>query len=129
MRTVVSTPAAPGSPQFSQAVVAGGLVFVSGMTGIDPDTGQLAGPDIQAQTARALRNCEAILQAAGAGLQDVVEVQVLLARSEDFAGMGTCYAAFFPHAPPARSVARLGVEIPGVLVSIRMVAALAQPRG
>jgi len=102
--------------------MAGGFLFVSGMTGLDPETGKLAGETIQEQTTRAMRNCESILSVAGATLHDVVEVQVLLARPEDFAGLNESYAAFFPTDPPARSVAKLGVEIPGVLVSIRLVA-------
>jgi 2-iminobutanoate/2-iminopropanoate deaminase len=119
---IIKSADAPGSPNYSQAVVAGGFLFVSGMTGVDPLTGKLAGATIQEQAACALQNCEAILGAAGALLQDVVEVQVLLARPEDFAGLNDAYARFFPSDPPARSVAKLGVEIPGVLVSIRMVA-------
>jgi 2-iminobutanoate/2-iminopropanoate deaminase len=119
---IIKSADAPGSPNYSQAVVAGGFLFVSGMTGVDPLTGKLAGATIHEQAACALQNCEAILGAAGALLQDVVEVQVLLARPEDFAGLNDAYARFFPSDPPARSVAKLGVEIPGVLVSIRMVA-------
>jgi reactive intermediate/imine deaminase len=113
---------APASPLFSQGVKAGSLVYVSGMTGTDPQTKQLAGPTIQAQTRQSLANCEQVLIAAGATRDDVVEVQVLLARPEDFAGMNEVYAEFFSSDPPARSVAKLGVEIPGLLVSIRMTA-------
>lgn len=129
MKTIVDTRDAPRSPRYSQAVRAGGLVFVSGTTGADPHTGELAGPTIEEQTACALRNCEAILRAAGASLQDVVDVQVLLARASDFGAMNDCYASFFPVDPPARSVARLGVDLPGVLVSVRMVAADPVSRG
>ena len=119
---IIETTDAPDSPRYSQAVRAGGFLFVSGMTGVDALTGKLAGATIQEQAACALQNCEAVLGAAGALLQDVVEVQVLLARPEDFNGLNEAYARFFPSDPPARSVAKLGVEIPGVLVSIRMVA-------
>lgn len=122
MKTIISNQEAPGSPWYSQAVMAGGLLFVSGTTGVDAWTGKFAGPTIQEQTARAIQNCEWILGAAGASLQDVVEVQALLARPGDFAGFNEAYAPFFPIDPPARSVAKLGVELPGVLVSIRMVA-------
>jgi 2-iminobutanoate/2-iminopropanoate deaminase len=122
MREVISTPGAPGSPLYSQAVKAGGHVHVSGLVGIDASTGNLAGPTIQEQTRQALTNCEAVLQAAGATLADVVEVGVLLTSPTDFAGMNEEYATWFPADPPTRYVAKLGVELPGVLVSIRLTA-------
>ena len=111
---VIATPDAPSSPLYSQAVRAGDVVYVSGTVG--------AGATITEQTRQALANCEAILRAAGATLQQVVEVGVLLARPDDFAAMNEEYASWFPAAPPTRSVAKLGVELPGVLVSIRMTA-------
>jgi len=122
MREVVSTPNAPSSPLYSQAVKAGGHVYVSGVVGVDMSSGDLAGPTIQEQTRQALTNCRAILQAADATLADVVEVGVLLTDPADFAGMNEEYATWFPADPPTRYVAKLGVEIPGVLVSIRMTA-------
>lgn len=124
-RQIITTPQAPSSPLFSQAVRAGSQVFVSGTTGLDPATGQMAGDSIQAQTRQALANCEAILRAAGATLDDVVEVGVLLTDPRDFAGMNEEYARWFPSDPPARHAAKLGAEIPGLLVSIRMTAHLA----
>src|SRR4051794_29558585 len=119
MREIVSTSEAPGSPLYSQAVKAGSHIYVSGLVGIDVSTGDLAGPTIQEQTRQALSNCRTILQAAGATLDDVVEVGVLLTNPADFAGMNEEYATWFPADPPTRHVAKLGVEIPGVLVSIR----------
>jgi 2-iminobutanoate/2-iminopropanoate deaminase len=124
MREVISTPSAPSSPLFSQAVKAGGHIHVSGLVGIDVSTGNLAGRTIQEQTRQALTNCQAVLQAAGATLQDVVEVGVLLTNPTDFASMNDEYATWFPTEPPTRYVAKLGVEIPNVLVSIRMTAFL-----
>jgi 2-iminobutanoate/2-iminopropanoate deaminase len=112
------------SALFSQAIRAGSTVYVSGTAGIDPATGQLAGATIQEQTRQALLNCESILRAAGAKLDDVVEVLVLLARPDDFPGLNEAYAKFFPTDPPARAVAKLGVEIPNLLVSIKMTAVL-----
>jgi enamine deaminase RidA (YjgF/YER057c/UK114 family) len=79
MRQIIRTPDAPGSALFAQAIRVGLTVYVSGTTGIDPKTNQLAGPTIQDQTRQALVNCEMILRAAGADLNDVVEVGVLLA--------------------------------------------------
>ena len=122
MREVVNTANAPSSPLYSQAVKAGQHVHVSGLVGIDIAAGNLAGATIQEQTRQALTNCEAVLRAAGATLDDVVEVGVLLTDPTDFAGMNDEYARWFPNEPPTRYVAKLGVEIPGVLVSIRMTA-------
>ena len=106
MREIVSTADAPSSPLYSQAVKAGGL----------------AGPTIGEQTRQALANCRAVLRAAGAAWEDIVEVGVLLTNPADFAGMNEEYATWFVSAPPTRYVAKLGVELPGVLVSIRMTA-------
>ena len=82
----------------------------------------MAGTTIQAQTRQALANCEAILQAGGATVDDVVEVGVLLSSPDDFTGMNEEYASWFPTGPPTRYAAKLGAEIPGLLVSIRMTA-------
>ena len=122
MREVINTANAPSSALFSQAVKAGQFVYVSGLVGIDAVTGKLAGSTIQEQTRQALTNCETILHEAGATLDDVVEVGVLLTRPTDFTGMNEEYARWFPAEPPTRYVAKLGVEIPDVLVSIRMTA-------
>lgn len=107
---------------FSQAVKAGPFVFVSGIVGIDSNSGELAGDTIQDQTKQSLTNCQAILQSAGATLDDVVEVGILLTRPEDFAGLNEEYLRWFPSDPPTRYVAKLGVDLPGLLVSIRMTA-------
>jgi 2-iminobutanoate/2-iminopropanoate deaminase len=124
MREVVTTPDAPSSPLYSQAVKAGDFVYVSGAAGLNASTGSLAGDTIAEQTRQALDNCKAVLHAAGATLDDVVEVGVLLRNPDDFAEMNEEYAKWFPSTPPARYVAKLGVELPGVLVSIRMTAFL-----
>lgn len=126
-RQIIATSNAPISPLFSQGVIAGSQVFISGTIGMDVSTGRMAGDDIQAQTRQALANCEAILREAGATLDDVVEVGVLLTDPGDFDGMNEEYTRWFPSEPPARYAARLGAELPGLLVSIRMTASLAQP--
>ena len=92
------------------------------MVGIDPASGEIEGPTIQAQTRRALTNCAAVLKAGGATFEDVSEFGVLLTDPADFAGMNEAYAEVLGGDPPARYVARLGVALPGVLVSIRMTA-------
>ena len=123
-KEIIRTPDAPSSALFSQAVKIGSMVYVSGTAGIDPKTNQLVGSTIQEQTRQALVNCRNILQAAGATLATVIDVHVLLARPGDFAGLNEEYAKFFPTDPPARAVGKLGVEIPNLLVSIKMTAAV-----
>src|SRR6476646_4270020 len=124
MREVIRTADAPSSPLYSQGVRVGQHVHISGLVGVDVATGNLAGMTIQEQTRQALANCQAVLQAAGGTLPDAIEVGVLLSDPNDFAGMNEEYATWFPAEPPTRYVAKLGVEIPGVLVSIRMTAFL-----
>ncbi len=124
-RQVIFTVEAPSqSPLYSQAIKVGSTIYVTGVLGIDPKTNQPAGSTIHEQTRQALSNCRNILRAAGAGLENVVEVQVLLAKPDDFDGLNEEYAKFFPTDPPTRSVARLGPELPNILVSIRMTAVL-----
>ena len=114
---------APHSP-YSHAVVANGFVFVSGQIAVKPGGGQIeiVGTTIQEQTRRAFLNVQAILEASGSSLDRIVKVTVLLARPDLFKEMNEAYAEFFPGPKPARSVARLGVEMPGVLVSIEAIA-------
>jgi 2-iminobutanoate/2-iminopropanoate deaminase len=123
-RQIIKIPNAPSSPLYSQAIKVGPNIYLTGVPGIDPETNKVAGPTIQEQTRQALINCENILRAAGATLEDAVEVQVLLARPGDFAGLNEEYAKFFEANPPVRSVTRLGPEIPNMLVSIKMLAVL-----
>ena len=123
-REIIRTPDAPSSPLYSQAIKVGSTIYVSGTTGMDAGTNQMAGVTIQEQTRQALVNCGNILRAAGAKLEDVVEVHVLLAKPGDFTGVNEEYAKFFPTDPPTRAIAKLGVEVPNVLVSIRMTAVL-----
>jgi 2-iminobutanoate/2-iminopropanoate deaminase len=123
-KQVIHTASAPASALYSQGVKTGSTIYVSGMVGMDPVTKQMIGPTIQDQTSQALRNCQAIVEAGGGKLDDVVQVTVLLANPSDFSGMNEAYARFFPTDPPVRAVARLGPELPGVLVSVMMIASL-----
>jgi 2-iminobutanoate/2-iminopropanoate deaminase len=123
-REIIRTPQVPSSALYSQAVKVGPTIYVSGIVGLDPKTNQMAGATIQEQTHQALVNCESILRAAGATLENVVDVHVLLARPSDFAGLNEAYSKFFPADPPARAVGKLGVELPNVLVSIKLTAVL-----
>ena len=114
-------PAALGP--YSQAIVAGGLVFCSGTAGIDPATGAAPG-GIEAQTEQALRNLAAVLNAAGASLADVVKTTIFYADAKDFAALNEVYARHMPDPPPARS-APAGIQLPhGLLVSIDAIAVL-----
>lgn len=124
MKQIIRTPDAPSSPLFSQAIKVGSTIYVSGIVGMDAKTNQMAGSTIQEQTRQALINCQSILRAAEATLDDVVEVQVLLTRPNDFVGLNEEYVKFFPSNPPARSVTKLGVDLPNILVSIKMTAVL-----
>jgi 2-iminobutanoate/2-iminopropanoate deaminase len=121
-KQIVRTEEAPSSPLYSQGVRVGSTIYVSGTAGIEVATRQVAGTTIQEQTRQALRNCKAIVEAGGGRLEDVVQVTVLLANPADFGGMNEEYAKVFATEPPARAVARLGVELPNMLVSIMMIA-------
>jgi 2-iminobutanoate/2-iminopropanoate deaminase len=119
---VVSTPDAPESRDYSQAVRAGNTIYVAGTTGVDPATGQFAGSTVEAQTRQALRNAQAILAAAGAELHDAVMVHTLLAHSADAAAVGGVFEEFWPDVRPPRCVSKIGVERPNLLVSIALIA-------
>ncbi len=119
---IITTKDAPQSPLYAQGIRVGPQIWVSGMTGLDPVSGRMAGTTIQQQTRQALTNCDRIIEAGGGTRHDIVEVGVLLADPNDFAGLNEAYAEHFPDNPPTRYVARLGPELPGVLVSIRMTA-------
>jgi len=121
-RQVISTPDAPVYPTYSQAVKVDNTIYVAGTTGVDVTTGEFAGPTIQDQVRQALRNCQAILRAAGAELSDVVMVHTLLMRPEDADSLTEVFNEFFPDVRPPRCVSKIGVDRPGLLVSIAMVA-------
>ena len=125
-RQIITANNVPSSPLFSQGVRVGSTIYVSGMVGVDPATGELAGASIGDQTRQALRNCESVLEAAGCSLDDVAFVTVLLAHPGDFSGMHEAYASVFSEDPPARAVTRLGPELAGILVSITMTAHIAE---
>ena len=104
MKQIVRTEAAPGAiGPYSQAVVAGGLVFASGQIPLDPATGQFAEGGVREQTRQVLRNLSKVLEAAGTGLDRVVKATVFLADMNDFAAMNGVYGEFFGENPPARS--------------------------
>ena len=124
-RSTVSTANAPAAPPtYSQAVKVGNTIYVAGTTGIDVKTGEQAGPTVQEQTRQSLRNCDAVLRAGGGRLSDAVMVHTLLLRPEDADGVNEVFDEFFPDVRPPRCVSKIGVDRPGILVSIAMVAVI-----
>jgi 2-iminobutanoate/2-iminopropanoate deaminase len=126
-RQAISTDRAPAAlGPYSQAVVANGLVFCSGMAGIDPATG--AAPEgIDAQTEQALINLKAVLEAAGASMSDIVKTTIFYADVDDFHRLNEVYARHMPDPAPARS-APANVRLPrGLLISIDAIAVSPTP--
>ena len=121
-RDIIRTGDAPSSPIFSQAVRAGGLIFVSGQAPIDPATGKISGETIQEQTRQSLTNVQTILTAAGSGLDKIVSATVILVEESDFAGMNEEWARWFPTDPPARQGAKLPISSGGIKVSVAVIA-------
>ena len=122
-KEIIRTPNAPSPPPtYSQAVRAAGLVFVSGTGPHDPVTGKIVGNTIQDQTRQCLQNVSAILEAAGTSLDRIVSATVILLDEADFAGMNEEWVKWFPSNPPARQGAKLPVRIPGMKVSIAVIA-------
>jgi 2-iminobutanoate/2-iminopropanoate deaminase len=123
MKRIIKTPDAPlAIGPYSQAVEINGMLFVSGQIAIDPSTARLVEGDISIQTARVLKNTEAILKAAGYSFQEVVKSTVYLTDISNFRAMNEVYAKFYTENPPAR--AAVGVkELPlGALIEIEAVA-------
>ena len=119
---VVASNAAKPPATYSQAVKAAGLVFVSGTAPHDPATGAIKGATIQEQTRQCLTNVAAILEAAGSSMDRIVTATVVLADEDDFSGMNEEWLRWFPKDPPARQGAKLPVRIPGLKVSIAVIA-------
>ena len=123
-KDVISTSKAPAAlGPYSQAVVWGDLIFVSGQIPIDPATGQVVGDDVAAQTERVLKNLAAILEAAGASLGQVLKTTVYLKDLNDFGKMNEVYARFFGEQPPARATVQVARLPRDVSVEIEAVAA------
>ncbi len=122
-RMVVSTDKAPAAAAcYSQAVVVGNFVFTAGTIAMDPQTGELVGEDVGAQTRQVLRNLQAVLEAAGSSLQRVVKTTVFVTDMGTFGAMDAAYAEFFPDQPPARSTVQVAGLARGALLEIEAVA-------
>ena len=109
---------ASGAPRaigpYSQAIEAGGFVFVSGQIPLDPKTGTVATADIKSQTELVLENAKAILAAAGCSLSSVVRATIYLKNMADFTAVNEVYGGYFPSDPPARAtveVSRLPKDV------------------
>lgn len=126
-KEVVRTEAAPapfqGAP-YSQAIKAGGFVFVSGQLSLKPDHTEITGGTIQEQTEQIFANLGAILEAAGTGLDHLVKTTVFLQDLDDFQGMNEVYARHVGERPPARSTVEVARLPSGALVEIEAVALL-----
>jgi 2-iminobutanoate/2-iminopropanoate deaminase len=122
-KAVISSEAAPPAiGPYSQAILAGGFIFTSGQLPLDRE-GKLIEGDILAQARQCLENLKAILEAAGAGLEDLVKVTVYVTDLRDFAAINEVYARYFPKEPPARSFVQVaalpkgaGIELEGIAI-------------
>jgi 2-iminobutanoate/2-iminopropanoate deaminase len=120
---VVSTEKAPKAiGPYSQAVVAGDLVFTSGQIPLDPQTQQMVQGDVRQQAERVMHNLSAVLSAAGASFATVVKATIFLADLNDFAAVNEVYGKCFANAPPARSTVQVAALPKGARVEIDLVA-------
>lgn len=107
---------------YSQAIVAGNLVFTSGQIPLDPKTQQMIEGDIRTQTERVMENLAAVLQAAGVTFADVVKATIFVADLGDFAAVNEIYGKRFPTNPPARSTVQVAALPKGARLEIDLVA-------
>jgi len=122
-KQIIHTDNAPKSlAGYSQGVKAAGLVFVAGQGPFDPMTGNLVGETVQEQTRQCLKNCQAILEAAGSSMDKAVSATFILLEESDFAGMNEEWGKWFPSDPPARQGAKLPISPKGMKVSIALIA-------
>ncbi|UCE03286.1 MAG: RidA family protein [Candidatus Latescibacterota bacterium] len=123
MRRVIQTTEAPGAiGPYSQAIHIEPFLYTAGQIGLDPATGKLVAGGVEAEARQALRNVQAIVEAAGGRLEDVVKATVFLTRMADFKAVNAVYGEFFPEHPPARSAVAV-VELPaGASVEIEAIA-------
>ena len=123
MRQVIATDKGPKAiGPYSQAIKAGGLVFLSGQIPLDPATQQLISGDVATQTERVLQNITGILEAAGTSLERVLKTTVFLKSMNDFAAMNEVYGEHFSAEPPARSTVEVARLPKDVLVEIEVIA-------
>lgn len=125
MSIVISSDRAPAAlGPYSQAIKSGNLVFLSGQLGIDPATGTMVEGGVEAQATQALKNINAVLEAAGASFKNVVKTTVFLNTMNDFAAVNKIYAQSFTENPPARSCVAVAQLPLGALVEIECIVVL-----
>ncbi len=125
MKEIIATEHAPKAVgPYSQAVRANGFLFTAGQLGLDPASGQFAGPDVEAQTRQAMANLQAILEAAGGTFADVVKTTIYVVDLAHFKTVNAIYGSYFADEPPARSTVQVAALPLGGLVEIEMIAKL-----
>lgn len=123
MKQVISTEKAPSAiGPYSQAIQVGKMIYTSGQLPVDPATGSFPEGGIKEQTRQSLLNVKAILEEAGASMENVVKTTVFLADMSDFADMNAVYAEFFSQPYPARSAVAVKTLPKGASVEIEVVA-------
>jgi 2-iminobutanoate/2-iminopropanoate deaminase len=121
-KQVIHTENAPKSlAGYSQAIKAGGFVFVAGQGPFDPASGEVVGKTIQEHTRQCLKNIDAILAAAMSSMDKVVSATVILGEESDFAGMNEEWGKWFPIDPPARQVTKLAIHPKGMKISVAVI--------
>lgn len=122
-RRAVSTESAPEAiGPYSQGIQVGNTIYCSGQIGLDPETGTLVDGGIKAETQQTLDNLEAVLRAAGASLNDVVQVQVFLNDLDEYEAMNEVYGTYFEEVPPARATTEVSGLPAGAQVEIMVTA-------
>jgi 2-iminobutanoate/2-iminopropanoate deaminase len=122
-REAIHTDEAPGAiGPYSQAVRTGPWLFSAGQIGLDPTTGAFVGPDVESQARRAMENLQAVLERAGASMNDVVKTTIFLADMADFATVNEIYGSYFQPPYPARSTVAAAQLPKGARVEIEVVA-------
>ena len=123
MKRIIATQTAPAAVgPYSQAVVAGNLMFCSGQIALDPATGSMVGASPAEQTEQVLKNVSALLAAEGLSLRDVVKATVFATDMGAFAAVNEVYARFFTSEPPARSFVEVSALPKNALVEIEVIA-------
>ncbi|MHC4944119.1 MAG: RidA family protein [Planctomycetota bacterium] len=124
-KAIVVTEEAPAAiGPYSQGVLHGGALYLSGQIAIDPKTGELVTGDIKKETHLVLENIGAVLKTAGMGYEDVVQAQVFLKDLNDYAVVNEIYAQYFSEHPPARAAVQVARLPRDVSIEIMCVASL-----
>ncbi len=122
-REIIITGGAPKAiGSYSQAVKAGGMVFVSGQIPIDAKTGMVAQGDIKTQTKLVMENAKGIITAAGCAMSDMVKATIYLKNMSDFAAVNEVYGSYFPVDPPARATVEVSRLPRDVAIEIDFIA-------